>query len=319
MVPVEDILTYEEIQMVCGAAVRAGISRFKITGGEPLVRKDCAELAGMLKKVPGVRQVTMTTNGILLDQCLPRLLENGLDAVNISLDTLSAKTYERITGRAEFARVFHNIELAVQEGLKVKLNCVLLKGVNDGEWGKLAELTEKMQLDVRFIEMMPIGYGRDFEPVYNEMILQKLYGRYPELEKDEEVHGNGPAVYYRIKGAPGSIGFISAMHGKFCSGCNRMRLTAQGKLKPCLCYGEGIDLRHILRGGASCSGKELQRNLQESLKEAMRESMAEGSEKDAGEQLYEAFLQAAGSKPQMHRFEEADGVSEKGQMVQIGG
>lgn len=130
----------------------------------------------------------------------------------------------------------------------MKVNCVLLKGVNDQEWQELAELTTRMPVDVRFIEMMPIGYGKDYEPVYNEILLEKLKVQYPDLERDERVHGNGPAFYYKIKGAQGSIGFISAIHGKFCGSCNRLRLTSQGKLKPCLCFGEEMDLRSIVRG-----------------------------------------------------------------------
>lgn len=289
----EEILTCEEICQVCGAAARAGISRLKITGGEPLVRADCAELIKRLKNIPGIRQVTMTTNGVLLYRYLPKLLESGLDAVNISLDTLSEKTYEALTGTEELPRVFSGIRMAQQAGLRVKINCVLLKGVNDGEWEALAELTETLGVDVRFIELMPIGYGRAFVPVYNDMLLQRLHEKYPKLEKDECVHGNGPAIYYRIGGAGGSIGFISAMHGKFCSGCNRLRLTAPGKLKPCLCYADGIDLKRILRG--SRGGRDVQA------------------------ELLKAFFQAADDKPQMHRFEAADGVSEQGQMVQIGG
>lgn len=292
-VPMKDILTYEEIQSVCYAAARAGINRLKITGGEPLVRKDCAKLVGMLKQIPGIRQVTMTTNGVLLDQYLPQLLENGLDAVNISLDTLSAQTYEKITGKAELSRVLSNIRLAEQTGLQIKINCVLLKGINDDEWQQLAELTKELQADVRFIEMMPIGYGANFTPVYNETVLQKLYEIDSGIERDERIHGNGPAVYYKMKGAKGSIGFISAMHGKFCGRCNRLRITSTGKLKPCLCYADGADLKCILRGNTS--------------------------KDEISERLYLAFVQAIGIKPGMHRFEEMDGVTEKGRMAQIGG
>ena len=132
-VPQEDLLTDQEIQQVCRAAARMGISMVKITGGEPLLREGCAELVGMLKRLPGIRQVTMTTNGILLHQYLLQLLANGLDAVNISLDTLSENTYAQMTGKPQLSRVLANIRLAGQAGLSVKLNCVLLKGVNDKE------------------------------------------------------------------------------------------------------------------------------------------------------------------------------------------
>lgn len=292
LVPMEKILTYEEIEEVCRAAAGTGITKLKITGGEPLVRPGCAGLVGRLKQIPGIRQVTMTTNGVLLQQYLPRLLENGLDAVNISLDTLKQERYRSITGKDELPRVLEAIRQAAGSGLKVKVNCVLLQGVNDGEWRELAGLTEQMEADVRFIEMMPIGYGKEFEPVSNEVLLEKFLEAYPGLQKDERAHGNGPAVYYRIRGAKGSIGFISAIHQKFCGGCNRLRLTSQGKLKPCLCFGEEVDLMQILRGER---GPLLEQRLQDAVRRAIL------------------------SKPQKHQFGETDGVTEKKTMVQIGG
>lgn len=276
-VPQEDLLTDQEIQQVCRAAARMGISMVKITGGEPLLREGCAELVGMLKRLPGIRQVTMTTNGILLHQYLLQLLANGLDAVNISLDTLSENTYAQMTGKPQLSRVLANIRLAGQAGLSVKLNCVLLKGVNDKEWHELAALTQKMPVDVRFIEMMPIGYGREYTPVSNEMLLKELYRIYPDLETDRRIHGNGPAVYYRIKDAQGSIGLISAI----------------GRLKPCLCFADSVDLGAVLRG-----------NMPEEKKQ---------------EALCQAFCQALADKPRMHRFEVPGAVTEQAQMVQIGG
>lgn len=276
-VPQEDPLTDQEIQQVCRAAARMGISMVKITGGEPLLREGCAELVGMLKRLPGIRQVTMTTNGILLHQYLLQLLANGLDAVNISLDTLSENTYAQMTGKPQLSRVLANIRLAGQAGLSVKLNCVLLKGVNDKEWHELAALTQKMPVDVRFIEMMPIGYGREYTPVSNEMLLKELYRIYPDLETDRRIHGNGPAVYYRIKDAQGSIGLISAI----------------GRLKPCLCFADSVDLGAVLRG-----------NMPEEKKQ---------------EALCQAFCQALADKPRMHRFEVPGAVTEQAQMVQIGG
>ena len=276
-VPQEDLLTDQEIQQVCRAAARMGISRVKITGGEPLLREGCAELVGMLKRLPGIRQVTMTTNGILLHQYLLQLLANGLDAVNISLDTLSENTYAQMTGKPQLSRVLANIRLAGQAGLSVKLNRVLLKGVNDKEWHELAALTQKMPVDVRFIEMMPIGYGREYTPVSNEMLLKELYRIYPDLETDRRIHGNGPAVYYRIKDAQGSIGLISAI----------------GRLKPCLCFADSVDLGAVLRG-----------NMPEEKKQ---------------EALCQAFCQALADKPRMHRFEVPGAVTEQAQMVQIGG
>ncbi len=290
LVPMKDILTYEEIELICRAAAQAGIRKLKVTGGEPLARLGCAELVGRLKRIPGIEQVTLTTNGVLLAENLSKLAESGLDAVNISLDTWKEDVYQAITGRDELGRVLEGIDRALEAGIPVKLNCVPQRGVNDGEWREFAELTRKKPVDVRFIEMMPIGYGKDYEPVRNEDILNQLKETYPGLEQDSSFHGNGPAVYWRLPDGLGSIGFISAMHGKFCESCNRIRLTSQGQLKLCLCYEDGVDLRAILRGTNSSE-----------------------------ERLREAIVQAVGRKPQAHRFEEKNKVTEMKKMVQIGG
>lgn len=291
-VPMSDILTYEEIIRVCRAAARAGIRKLKITGGEPLVRLGCPELIGKLKKITGIEQVTMTTNGVLLAELLPELLDNRLDAVNISLDTMDRDIYQQITGRDELPQVMEGIKKAIESGIPVKANAVLQKGINEKEWKGLAELTKESSMDVRFIEMMPIGYGKEYQTIYNEDILAKLKEREPELYEDISVHGNGPAVYYRIPGAKGSIGFISAMHGKFCGNCNRLRLTSMGKLKPCLCFGDSIDLREILRESGGESVDEL---------------------------LYQAVCEAVRMKPEQHRFEALSDITEQKKMVQIGG
>ncbi len=297
-VPMDNILTYEEILLVCQAAAKAGIRKFKITGGEPLVRLGCVGLVGKLKNIPGVEQVTMTTNGVLLGKYLPELLENGLDAVNISLDTLKPGIYQAITGRDALKTVLESIETALEAGLRVKVNTVLQRGVNDTEWKELAELTIDRHLDVRFIEMMPIGCGKEYETIYNEELLDKLKTQYPNMSEDKQIHGNGPAVYYRIPEAKGSIGFISAMHGKFCGSCNRIRLTSQGRVKPCLCFGEDVDLREILRRGA-------------------REDLRNPEEIKV--QLTEAIIRSVGMKPESHRFETINEVTEQKKMVQIGG
>ncbi len=303
--PDSRLLTDEELVCICRVAAQEGITRFKITGGEPLVRAGCAKLVGTLKKIPGVRQVTLTTNGVLLQQQLEQLLENGLDAVNVSLDTLCPQRYEFLTGNNELARVLEGIYQAVDAGLPVKLNSVLIKGLNDDEWQSLTELTKTLPVDVRFIEMMPIGAGAAYEPgAYNDGLLQKLRACYPGICSDPRIHGNGPAVYYQIPGALGSIGFISAMHGKFCDNCNRLRLTARGALKPCLCYGDSVDLMPILRGskGRMAEPPDLR-----------------GQEMTIEKKLQAAFQQAVVKKPAMHCFEKAAEVTETGSMFQIGG
>ena len=235
-VSMNELLTYEEIETVCREAVKLGIRKFKITGGEPLVRKGAADLIRKIKEIPGVEQVTLTTNGILLEEHLDTLLLAGLDAVNVSLDTLDEKRYEEITGFGGLRTVLSAIDTALDSGLTVKVNTVLQPGINDGEWNSLLDLAQKRKLDVRFIEMMPIGAGKQYQTVSNQELLARVQETYPGVGKDERIHGNGPAVYYRIPGFLGSIGFISAIHGVFCEYCNRIRMTATGDLKPCLCY-----------------------------------------------------------------------------------
>lgn len=311
LLPAEQILTYEEIECICRAAAELGIRKIKVTGGEPLVRSGCARLIGRLKRIPGIEQVTLTTNGVLLGEYLPELLEGKLDAVNISLDTLDPDRYEKITGQREMKTVLRNIKLAVRFGLPVKVNVVLQKGVNENEWMQLAHLARDLQADVRFIEMMPIGAGRGYEAVSNKELLKKFREYFPGLEQDHSIHGNGPAVYYRIPEFQGSIGFISAIHGNFCGSCNRIRLTSQGKLKPCLCYSDSVDLRGILR-------KENVNKTAEDSTEKEQNSEEEIQEKRK-EELKEVIRRAVQRKPARHLFESENEVTERCRMVQIGG
>lgn len=293
LVPTKQILTFEEIVAVCRAAAKLGIRKIKITGGEPLVRRGCPSLIGRIKEIKGVEQVTLTTNGILLGEYLDALLDNGLDAVNISLDTLDGDRYRKMTGCGELSFVLESLDRAVKSRLRVKINSVLQKGINDREWDDLAKLAQNRPVDVRFIEIMPIGCGKRYETVSGDEVLAALRGKYYAAERELSVHGNGPAVYYRIPGFAGSIGFISAVHGKFCDSCNRIRMTAEGELKPCLCYGESIDMREILRS---------------SISEEVRD-----------DKVCEAICEAVRQKPAMHCFESKEQISEDRQMVQIGG
>ena len=225
------------------------------SGGEPLVRKGVDHLVAQLKAIPGIRRVTMTTNGVLLAQQLPALLAAGLDSVNISLDTLSPEVFARITARDAFADVMAGIRAALESGLPVKLNCVPQVGVNEGELEALAALAETKFLQVRFIEMMPIGYGAAMPCISGPDLLARFRKRWPELaplsRQETAGIGDGPAVYYTAPGWQGSVGFIAAVHGKFCASCNRVRLTSQGFLRPCLASEAGCDLKTLLRSGAS--------------------------------------------------------------------
>ena len=293
LLPMRSILTYEEIREICAAAAELGIRKLKVTGGEPLVRLGCPDLIRTLKSVPGIEQVTLTTNGVLLGRYLPALVEAGLDAVNISLDTLDRERYAAITGRDELTSVLDSVDAALASPLRVKLNAVLQKGVNDDEWLSLAGLARDRALDVRFIEMMPIGLGKQIEGMANTLLREELLRRFPELEEDASVHGNGPAAYVRIPGWKGGVGFISAIHGRFCGECNRLRLTSQGGLKPCLCYGDVTDLMPLLRGETA------------------------GEERAA--LLRSALENAIWNKPKQHCFEELESITEKGRMARIGG
>ena len=250
----EAVLTYEEFLRLAALFAQCGIDTVRVTGGEPLVRKDVDQLVAGLKAIPGIRKVTLT-NGILLARQLPALLDAGLDSVNISLDTLRPEVFQRITARDEFSHVMEGLRAALDSGIPVKLNCVPQAGVNEGELEDLAALAEAHPLQGRFIEMMPIGYGAAMPCISGPALRERFARRWPEFAPlpaaQSAVLGDGPAVYYTVPGWEGDVGFIAAVHGKFCASCNRVRLTSQGFLRPCLASEAGCDLRELLRSGAT--------------------------------------------------------------------
>jgi cyclic pyranopterin phosphate synthase len=291
----EEIITFEEIIQIAKAGAAIGIRKIKITGGEPLVRKGIVAFVESLKKVPGIEEVTMTTNGVLLKDLAEGLHKAGLDAVNISLDTLSPIKYFSITRRDKLEDVMLGIEKAYQIGLKTKINCVAMKDFNEDEIPILAAIAMKYKIDVRFIELMPIGLGRNYEYISAkevQNILEEVYG----AGKTTDIkHGNGPAVYLNYEGFQGSIGFISAMTKEFCKSCNRVRLTSEGELKLCLNHNQGISLRSVLR----------------------ENSLEEGSSQ---EKLQELMMDFIYKKPLWHCFRHTGGSdTEYRKMVQIGG
>lgn len=249
-IPHEEILRFEEIIRICAIAAHLGIRTLKVTGGEPLVRKGCADLMRELKALPGIEHVTLTTNGVLLKEQLPALAELGVDGINVSLDTLDREAYRRITGRDALPQVLAGLYEAIRLGLKVKLNCVPLAESGLPSLLALAELAMHYPMDVRFIEMMPIGYGADFVPLEQGRVEQAVLEAWPDLTPTEERRGFGPARYYVSPGFKGAVGFIDAVSHSFCGDCNRVRLTSEGFLKLCLCHGDGLDLRALLRGGS---------------------------------------------------------------------
>ncbi len=244
--PHDGVLRYEELLRIVRCAVELGIDKFKITGGEPLVRWGCADFIHQLKGLDGVRQVTLTTNGLLLPSALNQLADSGLDGVNISLDTLDVGQYQAIT-RQNYSplQVVDAIEKSAKK-IPTKVNAVLLPETRD-QLIPLAKLAES-GVDVRFIQRMPIGQILPHLDEKND-VLPRLKCQWPDLIPVEAQRGNGPARYYKTKGMSGYIGLIEAMDHQFCQSCNRIRLTSTGALKPCLCYGDGIDLRTILRDG----------------------------------------------------------------------
>lgn len=263
MVSHRDILSFDEICRLTRVFASMGISKIKLTGGEPLVRRGLPDLAKQLKQIPGIAQVTVTTNGILLGEQIEALAEAGIDGINISLDTKNPQVFEKITCRNMFEEAKKGLEKALEHPeIPLKLNCVPM-GIPGQDPAGMAELAKDYPVHVRFIEMMPIGLGKKFEVCTEEMMLEELQNRYGTYHKFEGSLGNGPGHYYTFPGFVGKIGFISAVSHKFCSSCNRVRLTAQGYLKTCLQYDVGTDLRALLRKGAS--DKELRAAAEEAI------------------------------------------------------
>lgn len=286
----KNILTFEEIWEIVRTGVSLGITHIRITGGEPLVRKGCVDLIRGIREIPGVETITMTTNGVLLGNYGKQLKEAGVDGVNISLDTLDPEEFYKITGKRELQEVLAGIRAAKTAGLPVKLNAVNRKKLDPIP---LVHYAQEENLPLRFIEMMPVGYGKKYVGRSNEELretLEAVCGKAECMTNQEELSrmGSGPAVYYQFSDLKVPVGFISAIHGKFCDTCNRVRLTAEGYLKLCLCYDEGEDLRRVLREGEK-----------ENLRTIMEQTIFR--------------------KPAAHCFEHPAEMTETHEMVKIGG
>lgn len=289
-VGMKNILTFEEIWEIVRTGVSLGITHIRITGGEPLVRKGCVDLIRGIREIPGVETITMTTNGVLLGNYGKQLKEVGVDGVNISLDTLDPEEFYKITGKRELQEVLVGIRAAKTAGLPVKLNAVNRKELDPIPMVRYAQ---EENLPLRFIEMMPVGYGKKYVGRSNEELretLEAVCGKAECMTNREELSrmGSGPAVYYQFSDLKVPVGFISAIHGKFCDTCNRVRLTAEGYLKLCLCYDEGENLRRVLREGEK-----------ENLRTIMEQTIFR--------------------KPAAHCFEHPAEMTETHEMVKIGG
>jgi len=272
-----DILSYEDIATIARLASEMGVNKVRLTGGEPLVRTNLPSLVSMLAKIDGIDDISLTTNGTLLKDSARELKKAGLKRVNISLDSLNQDKFERITRHRKLSDVLNGIEEAKLCNLNpVKVNVVAMHGVNDDEILDFARLTVSEGWHVRFIELMPFHSGNppeghsaqiggEFQPEF--MPAEEIKARLSSLGKLEpfkQMTGNGPAKYFRFPNATGTVGFITPVSQHFCINCNRLRLTAEGKLRPCLLSDHEIDLRQALRESTSLE------NLKSLIKEAVQ-------------------------------------------------
>ncbi|MBQ7284138.1 MAG: GTP 3',8-cyclase MoaA [Oscillospiraceae bacterium] len=286
------IITFDEILRICRVLAKNGLKKVKITGGEPLVRRGVANLIKQIKDIDGIESVTITTNGVLLTEQYHNLVGAGVDSITVSLDTLDREKYAKLTRRDEIGRVLKGIALAQKEGqTRLKINSVPAYGLDEQEIISLIQFAKDYDTDVRFIEVMPIGSGSDFETVTEDDIKKVIEKHYGKLTLYSEKRGNGPSVHYSIDGFKGKIGFISAVSHKFCDKCNRVRLTADGHLKACLQFEAGVDLMPTLRGNKNDS------------------------------ELLQVLMDGIANKPQSHRFDDKDYFKDKENrtMSQIGG
>jgi GTP 3',8-cyclase len=288
----EDILSYEEIIRVANVAAEMGVDKIRLTGGEPLVRKGIDDFLPRLTAIPGLRDVSLTTNGIYLSEHLRQIKSAGINRINISLDTLSPQKYERITGLDGFREVWGAIQLAYEMGFHpIKLNTVVLRGINEHEVPQFANLSKEYPFHIRFIEYMPGGFvdqGIALHHVPTPTLKERLSASDP-LVPITRMDTDGPTTRFKFEGAPGEIGFISPLTHHFCETCNRLRLTAEGHLRPCLFSEQEVDLKKPLRKGSD------------------------------DEDLKRVFLEAALKKPHRHTLSSEQPLSLAGRMSAIGG
>jgi GTP 3',8-cyclase len=264
----DDILRYEEIIKVVSAAVKMGLIKVRVTGGEPLLRRGFIDFLTALNSIEGLQDISLTTNGILLEKFAERIYRAGVHRINISLDSLDEVKYARITNGGNLDAVFRGIAKAAEVGFSpIKINTVALKDFNEDEVLAFAQLAVDKPFQVRFIELMPMGQAgsdnaEDYLPA--GQIIQKINSHY-ELEPlaGKKNKSDGPAKIFKIKGGCGEIGFINPVSSHFCATCNRLRLTADGKLRVCLLKDEEIDLRKALR--ENCSDAELEKLIREAV------------------------------------------------------
>ncbi|WP_432205245.1 GTP 3',8-cyclase MoaA (plasmid) [Cetobacterium somerae] len=247
----KDLLNSDQIEKIVRAFSMIGIKKVRITGGEPLVRKDFNEILMKINHIDKIEKIALTTNGVNLLENLDTFKKNGLKRINISLDSLNASKYNEITRGGDFNKIFTTIKEAISKNFeRIRLNVVIMKDINDDEILDFVNLTKDLNISVRFIEVMPIGEGKKFLPIKNSEILNLIKKHY-YLEKCHNLSTDGPASYYKVQNFLGEIGFISPLSNNFCENCNRVRVTSNGFLKLCLHYNDGIDLLHYLNNDTS--------------------------------------------------------------------
>lgn len=244
-----DVMSFEEIERMVRVLVTLGVRRVRLTGGEPLIRQNVPDLVRRLKKIAGLEEVVLTTNGIFLAPIARELREAGLSGINIHLDTLDAERFRLITRLGDIRQVFEGIAAAKKAGFSpIKLNAVLQKGINDDEVEDLLHYTRENGFVLRLIEMMPIGPARDLPHLFisREEVLERLRRRYT-VESSSVRFGLGPAVYYRVRELDWTFGFISAVSQPFCDSCNRIRISSDGRFQDCLAYDGTFSFKDLLR------------------------------------------------------------------------
>ena len=246
----DSLLRYEEIVRLVRLMQPLGVQKVRITGGEPMARRGCLDLVQNLHEMGGLSRIAMTTNALLLRGRMQEARDKGLTSINISLDTLDPVCYRQMTRLGNVTPVLDAIDEALTCGLSVKVNAVPVRGMNENDLVSVAALAQDQPVCVRFIELMPVGCGAAFSPIPTDEVLAKMEAAFGMLLPDETRHGDGPARYVKPHGFVGSIGVIGAVSHEFCDRCNRVRLTSQGFLRPCLASESGTDLRALLRSGA---------------------------------------------------------------------
>lgn len=285
----KDLLTKDEICRIAKLASDIGIKKVRITGGEPLIRQDTTDIIKNIKSLKNIKEVCLTTNGIFLNSYLDKLIDSGIDAINISLDTLKEDKYSDITGGGDIMPVLNSINKCIEKCIKVKLNAVIIKDFNDKEILDFIKFAEEKNIEIRFIEMMPLGAGKKFETITVDEIKKLIEENTKLIPYKSSSKNNGPAVYYKTEEGKGTIGFISPISHTFCGNCNRIRLTADGFLKQCLHFKKGEDLKKLMRQGIT------------------------------DEELTNVIKECCYSKPEHHAFQSESQDSEKRFMYQIGG